>query len=66
MVSSVGKTGDIRSCYALNGKSFKASWSSTFAFMTSSLNDDEILNKGARTLCIELRVGLEECARTQA
>ena len=48
VVSGVEKGDDIRSCQAPNGKTFKASRLPPFALITSSFNDDEILDSGLR------------------
>ena len=50
VVPGVGERNGIRSCHALNGKSFEARWSSPFALITSSLMT-RFLNWGVRTWC---------------
>ena len=59
----MGKGADIRS--ALNGKTFKASRLPAFVLITSSLNNDEILNSGSQEPGAVMWDAVEERARRQ-
>lgn len=48
VVLGMGKGGDLRSCHALNGKTFKSGQSLPFALVLSLSNIDEILNSGSQ------------------